>query len=380
MPRLDGLRGIAISGVLAEHFLPERFVVGFSPGNFGVLLFFVLSGYLITRILMQYKDQGTPVKAAAAHFYWRRMLRLGPPYYLAIGVAAAFGILNMRSDWWVHALYLSNIKFAFFGLNGAVHFWTLSVEEQFYLIWFLVIVVLPRRFLMPIILVSIGIPSLYRLTLCLFGMPHAMRILLPGTMDSLATGALIAYAGRSARLAFIDRFFLDRRVLVFSAVAALLFSYKQDYYGPTGLLVWPLTITLLAGCLVRSGAELRKDYLLEWLTWSPLRYLGRISYGVYVYHLFIVALIPLLWPAYNTFEHGKVVIDAVSSIVIAAASYRFMEVPILKFKNRVTGELPCAVSAENNLSKDLFPPLSPIRERATQEVDSTETVARKARW
>src|SRR6266436_9372488 len=130
LPRLDGIRGLAISAVLVEHFISNRVIGGFSPGGFGVLTFFVLSGYLITRILMQYSDRGTKVGAAAAHFYWRRFLRLSPPYYLAIAVAGIFGLAGIRSTWWVHALYLSNVKFALQGtFGGASHFWSLSVEE-----------------------------------------------------------------------------------------------------------------------------------------------------------------------------------------------------------------------------------------------------------
>jgi peptidoglycan/LPS O-acetylase OafA/YrhL len=369
MPRLDGLRGIAIAGVIIEHFLQDHFIGGFSPGSFGVLLFFVLSGYLITRILMQYKDRGTPVKAAAAHFYFRRLLRLGPPYYLAIGVAAVLGILNMRSDWWVHALYLSNIKFAFHGVSGAIHFWTLSIEEQFYLLWFLVILVLPRRCLLAAIFLSIGIPPSYRFAIYLLGMPHTLKLLLPGTMDSLAVGALIAFAGRSPRLACIDRFFLNRRVLLVSLAAALVLSYKQEYSGARYLLIWPLAINLLAGCLVRAGAEQTKNFTLDWLSWWPLRSLGRISYGVYVYHLFVAQIVPLVCPGYKNFGHGQFVILTACSILAAAVSYRFMELPILRFKDRVTNELPQAAFVEHQPLGQPVAPVqsSPIPERVAQE-------------
>ncbi len=123
MPRLDGLRGIAIGAVLIAHFVPNPMVAAFRPGGFGVILFFVLSGYLITRILMQYKDRSIPVGVAASHFYWRRFLRLSPPYYLAIVGAALFGIAQMREHWWIHVFYLSNIAIGFRGdVFGAGHF------------------------------------------------------------------------------------------------------------------------------------------------------------------------------------------------------------------------------------------------------------------
>jgi len=285
LSRLDGIRGLSISAVLVEHFVSNRFRP-FTTGGLGVLTFFVLSGYLITRNLMQYGTRGTPTCAAARHFYWRRLLRLSPPYYLAIAIAAIFGLAGMRSTWWVHALYLSNVKIALQGtFGGAGHFWSLSVEEQFYIFWFFVVVALPRRFLAPAIFASIAAGSLYRLGLYVLGIGHIKVVLLPGVTDSLAAGALIAYAPQSARLAFVERLFLDWRTLVFSLFMAVLVSWIQQWNGATRYLVYPLAITLLAGCAVRLGVQTTKDWRLDWLSWFPLRYLGRISYGVYVYHL-----------------------------------------------------------------------------------------------
>jgi peptidoglycan/LPS O-acetylase OafA/YrhL len=101
MPRLDGLRAVAVGIVLVTHFWSTPLI----PGEIGVRIFFVLSGYLISRILLGYRKTSLSVGQAAAHFYWRRFLRLTPALYMAIACAAAFGIANMRKDWWVHALY-----------------------------------------------------------------------------------------------------------------------------------------------------------------------------------------------------------------------------------------------------------------------------------
>jgi peptidoglycan/LPS O-acetylase OafA/YrhL len=352
MPRLDGLRGIAISAVLGAHFLAKPIVAAFRPGGFGVILFFVLSGYLITRILMQYKDRNTPVGAAASHFYWRRFLRLTPPYYLAIVAAALFGISGMRSNWWIHVLYLSNFAVGLQGdIFGAGHFWTLCIEEQFYFLWFVVVVVMPRRFLLHSIVASILASSIFRLAVVLLGLQPIMWALLPGFMDSLAFGALIAYAGRSARLAFLERWLLDWRILAFSLVAAILTSWIQDWNIATRLLLYIPANTLFAGCLVRSAIVKGKDVRLDWLTLSPLRYLGRISYGLYVYHIFIADFFYAFWPSSHTWPHMFVILT-VSSIAFAALSYKIMEQPVLQFKDRVTGELPpiLGFSVESNQS------------------------------
>jgi peptidoglycan/LPS O-acetylase OafA/YrhL len=337
MPRLDGLRGIAIGAVLVAHFLPNPMVAAFRPGGFGVILFFVLSGYLITRILIQYKDRNTSVGVAASHFYWRRFLRLSPPYYLAIVAAAVLGISQMRSHWWIHAFYLSNIAIGLRGdVFGAGHFWTLCIEEQFYFLWFLVVVLLPRRFLLPAIVSSVVVSSLFRLGVVFLNLQPIMWALLPGFMDSLAFGALIAYTGHSGRLVFLDHFLQDWRVLLFSLFAAVLTSWVQDWNIATRLLLYIPANTLFAGCLVRLALLPGKDRRLDWLSWSPLRFLGRISYGIYVYHIFIADFIYTFWPSAHTW-HLMFLILTVSTIAIATASYNFMEKPILQFKDRVTG-------------------------------------------
>ncbi len=112
VPRLDGFRAIAIGTVFVSHFLPSGILTWVGPGGVGVRAFFVLSGYLITRILLRYRASGAPLTSVAATFYRRRLLRLTPAYYLAIAVGTAVGIANLRSDWWIHALYFSNFYVA----------------------------------------------------------------------------------------------------------------------------------------------------------------------------------------------------------------------------------------------------------------------------
>jgi peptidoglycan/LPS O-acetylase OafA/YrhL len=158
-PKLDGLRAIAVGLVLVEHYAPGNFVNRFSPGGFGVKLFFTLSGFLITRILIEYRTSETPTRAAQ-QFYWHRFLRLAPALYAAILGAALLGIANMRQDWWIHGLYLTNFKVFIDGHWGpATHFWSLAVEEQFYIIWFFVVVLLPRRILLPSIVIGLVSPT-----------------------------------------------------------------------------------------------------------------------------------------------------------------------------------------------------------------------------
>jgi peptidoglycan/LPS O-acetylase OafA/YrhL len=141
LPRLDGVRALAVGGVLVTHFMwflePIQTM---ELGRTGVRLFFVLSGFLITRILLDYRSRMS-VGEAARHFYWRRFLRLAPPFYLAVTVALILNLANMREDWPWHVFYLSNFLLAARGSVEPVgHLWSLAVEEQFYLVWFAVVV------------------------------------------------------------------------------------------------------------------------------------------------------------------------------------------------------------------------------------------------
>src|ERR1700761_829228 len=150
MPRLDGLRALAVGGVFLDHFVHAPAIHALRTGDARVRLFFVLSGFLITSILLEERDRAPRLADSAVRFYGRRLLRLSPALWLAIAAAAALGLANMRHDWWKHGLYLTNFMVAkHHNWLGPAHFWTLSVEEQFYLVWFFVVMVAPRRWLVP---------------------------------------------------------------------------------------------------------------------------------------------------------------------------------------------------------------------------------------
>lgn len=198
MPQLDGLRAIAVGAVMLHHFLPlARFVPYdfITLGDLGVRLFFVLSGFLITGILLRCKSDVANLGAHSRHplrmFYVRRFLRIFPVYYLALGFAALLNLPTVRDSLPWHAAYLSNVFFARSGqFNGPLsHFWSLAVEEQFYFIWPWLIVFAPSRHVPRIIAASIVGAIAFRLYVVLSGGSDlAAFILLPGCMDSLGIG------------------------------------------------------------------------------------------------------------------------------------------------------------------------------------------------
>ena len=149
-PQLDGLRAVAVAAVAYSHWLPDwQFGLPFGAG---VHLFFVLSGFLITRILLalrQAPDRG----AAIARFYARRALRLFPAFYLVLGLAWIADVPLVRDTWAWHAAYLSNVRIASEAqwLGHVSHFWSLAVEEQFYLLWPWLLLATPARWLGAIV-------------------------------------------------------------------------------------------------------------------------------------------------------------------------------------------------------------------------------------
>lgn len=337
MPKLDGLRAVAVGFVLFQHFGPQAFASALGAGGIGVKVFFVLSGYLITTILLGYRDSSLSKGAATALFYWRRFLRLTPPLYFAIAVGWILNIGNLRQDWAWCVLYLYNflvVARSDFGPVG--HLWTLAVEEQFYLLWSLVVLLLPRRALIPAVVTLIALGPLYRAGLCFAGMSNFPQVLLPGNIDGLALGALLSLTqargggGRVWRLATSPWTF----VIGAAGVTVLLAAF-----GPGD---WPRRVlsacfvNLASAYAVAVGSQRDRRLSSDWLAWAPLRHLGQISYGVYVYHYFW----PLIAKAYiPALAAAPILTRSVAyialTLVTAELSWRLIERPLRRWRRRV---------------------------------------------
>jgi peptidoglycan/LPS O-acetylase OafA/YrhL len=334
LPRLDGLRAVSIVLVLVDHFLSFRI----GTGGSGVTIFFVLSGYLITSILIGYSETMS-VGAAAATFFWRRILRLSPAYYLCIAISALFALAGMRETWWVNALYLSNFKIALDGrFGGAGHFWSLSVEEQFYLLWFFVVVAVPRRFLLPIIFFSMIETVAFRWAAYLFHETDLFYVLLPGSMGSLAAGALIAYVLKYHPQNKVFGAFLKARTCLF--VICIITIAGSIYFDQ--VLIWNITYPaapLMAVCLVTAAIDNAPNWKIDWLANPIATHIGKISYGIFVYHYFVPEVIdrythfPWLHSYTATLVVRFAMLSAVS-VAIAELSWHLVERPILRLKRR----------------------------------------------
>ena len=370
---LDGLRGLAILGVLCAHFLnrwpgggplDRALIAALGLGWAGVDLFFVLSGLLITGILMDTLGG----RGWWSSFLVRRALRIFPLYYLALALfgwlGPALGLIDPwtfgRWGWWYWA-YLGNWAFAFQQVIPPLsHFWSLAVEEQFYLGWPLVVLAARGRRLAWVAgALFLAGPLLRAWVVYGTGWPagSAYRVT-PGRLDQLALGALLAVALRDAWL----------RPLLLRAWPALAIAGAGGFLalgllnGPfdmhrAPLELWSHTFLGLAfaGLLVAAVAtEGTGAPLQRLLRTRPLQVLGRVSYGVYVLHYF-VHLTALAWLAARPWGAALLgdragyalyaALGAGASVALAEVSWRLVERPALSLKRFFVVRRPAAPPA-----------------------------------
>jgi len=344
MPQLDALRAIAVLAVLYSHYLPEpRWFLGIYWGEAGVRLFFVLSGFLITKLLASARsrvEEGTHTRAQAlGHFYARRALRLVPAYYAVLAVAAAIGIAPVRETLLWHLGYLSNTYFVRHGgWDGPVsHLWSLAVEEQFYLGWSLIIVLAASRRRILWIVAAILSGPLFRLVCLALRWPQIVSwVMTPGSLDALGLGALLAWRTRQG-----TRFESRGPFLGAAAACGLLGWIALQKWGTKGAwagineVLGTTVLSVFFVWLIGRAARGFGGFAGRLLESRPLLYLGKISYGVYLIHNFAVPLLDVLFAKLRIRSFVPVPALAVpTTIGLAALSWRFLERPCNRLKAR----------------------------------------------
>jgi peptidoglycan/LPS O-acetylase OafA/YrhL len=349
MPQLDSLRAFAVLAVLVAHnWNPETLpwvLGGLNFGDLGVRLFYVLSGYLITRILLGCRTLADARSESGLflvrQFYARRFLRIFPIYYLMVAVALAINIQPARAIWPWLVTYTTNLDVALYGhwIGRLGHFWSLAVEEQFYFVWPWLVLVAPRRWLAPTVAVAIGLAPLYRL-LALIRFPDdfasgefARDALTLGWLDSLGAGVLVALAAEQtsgSRPAWPS----SRVILPIAAITYVLALVIYQYLHGTmaHLIIGDVAVSALFYCLVSAASRGLGGPVGRMLELKPLVYAGKISYGIYVYHTFPPALLALAFARFGVrYQQSGPLNFALSTVVtvaVAAASWRFLERPM----------------------------------------------------
>jgi peptidoglycan/LPS O-acetylase OafA/YrhL len=322
-PALDSVRAFAVIGVIASH-------AGlFNLGWLGVDVFFGLSGYLITGILLDAKAADPTPRQYFVAFYMRRALRILPLAWAVALIAAAI------EGQWSGILWYTGYLVNWLPENPPPdvlgHYWSLAVEEQFYLVWPAVVLFAPRRMLPSITIGLILVDILCRFGFSMWPPPFANRQWLGlatfARADTLAVGALLAQLERGRGLP--TRGIAWAWIVVAAAAIAFVIIHKFEPGGaPTTLtynLRWPIIAAGVGGGLLIVLSRPPRFMLWPWLRW-----IGQISYGIYVIHALISR------PLHARIETPLVifVVQLGLTITLAALSWYFFEAPILSQKRR----------------------------------------------
>ncbi len=324
-PQLDGLRALAVLAVIITHTWPmPQCISSWGIGGLGVSLFFVLSGYLITRILLHSRLDGAPEisrQRVLKRFYARRALRILPLYIVTVAVLYVIGHEDVREYIAEYATATVNMipMLGDRGLRavGARHFWSLSVEEQFYLVWPVLVLFTPRRRLAMLMICTVLLGVSFRLT-TIAGSVYfpGWQQLTPTHCDELGLGACTAFFGAPSG--------------IWGAVGLLTLVSAHGTAAETFL--GPIAWAVLCAWIV--GRAVHPRGLWEPLASRPLIYIGTISYGVYVLH----------WPIVWALQHigiaiapGVTLFAVVSVLTVAAASLSWIAIegPLNRLKRFV---------------------------------------------
>jgi peptidoglycan/LPS O-acetylase OafA/YrhL len=359
LPALEGLRGYGFLLVFCGHYflagwlarpgtLEFKSLLALSSlGLFAVPAFFVLSGYLIGGILFETRNRAGYFKV----FYSRRILRVFPVYYLTLLAIACFYLMRgvpMDRHFWVQFFYIQNLFPSYTGeTHGLVfmgHFWSLAVEEQFYLVWPMIVWLFPER------------RTLIRITAALIGGSCVLRLLAPLIMssssqitsftptrvDAILLGVLLALVRRDAIYDRIERFakwvVLAGSCTVMSLVYWLGKAWGESFTGREIFIpLVNITSAAVVVAVMEEGSLLNRGCSQRWACW-----LGSLSYSGYVFHFlfapfFFDRVIPRL--SMHMSPHMAVLASGALAfcltMTLSILSYRFIEGPVINLKGKV---------------------------------------------
>lgn len=360
---LDGVRGIAALMVMIFHFFlgvsSNSFTINLIKkiatfGQTGVTLFFVLSGFLITRILIKTKSE----KGYFKNFYLRRSVRIFPLYYFflffafivspflfnSINVGSVYTSYTPLIDQFYYYTYLQNFARTFsWGWQGPGHFWSLAVEEHFYLFWPFMVYFFSNNNLKKVIIFIIVFALLLRAIMLNNG--YEVFYFTFTRFDSLAIGSLLALLElkKVFKVENSNKFLV--LLIAFSLPTFILltvFSGTANYYVQIFKYLFISMTYFSFICYVLSIKT--NNFINKILNSSILQYSGKISYGLYVYHPFVYFLVEYF------FETDYILINMLSrfilTYIISSLSYKYFESYFLRFKKYFVSDKPKSLIKE----------------------------------
>ena len=326
IPQVDGLRAVAILMVFAAH------AFGIRLFWMGVDLFFVLSGFLITGILLRLKENRGTGKSYWASFYLRRIRRILPPYIAFLAVLSVFWRVPWGHIWYWYVFFAPNIPLALgkIVLAAMGPLWSLGVEEQFYFVWPWLVLECSRdglrRIALGVILIS---PVLRAMATPLFSTHFPIYCLTIFRADALAMGAFIALAARRDPEWIVRRRTTALTCCVSALALLIALSILPSFRAAANSilfnsLAYSLSAACLGGLLVYVLGS-QQGLLHKFLTAAPLRYLGLISYTFYLYHEAVLLKV-------GQYAHSRTLIALTAfsiTVLISVLSWHLFEAPIL---------------------------------------------------
>src|ERR1051326_5192887 len=359
-PQFDGLRALAVLAVMIDHFtadvpnfpLPDSIRMGAT----GVRLFLVLSGYFITASLRRAREQiddgTTSLGNSFQSFYGRRFLRILPAYTVFALLGLALNLGSIRTNWpWV---FTGTVNWLIAWKNewppAISHLWSVCVQEQFYLVWPLLILLLPRRRMLPAILGVAFAGIAFRIGCVVFSVPLIARWVLPfGSLDSLAAGAALGWCGwklNRSRVGWI----IGAGCFLMLVLAAV--WRAGDPMRLRSVLVEPLEASAFVILVARTATGF-DGWVGRFLSLPSLVLAGRMSYGLYLYHVLVSMLLQLWLPTPMRWlwdiPSARLPLLGTVTLLVATLSWRFLEQPINRFRGKNTqailGELPAEMES-----------------------------------
>jgi len=336
-PSLDGIRCLCILAVIQFHaYHWDSALPMANRGFLGVDMFFVVSGFLIVTLLLREKERTGTVALGA--FYWRRLLRIHPPYLLmVVGLAVYYQFFAPNSK--IAADTLAGLPAALtFTANWVATLgmfnilWSLATEEQFYLVWPWVQKYLPPRAIVVFLLAVLAVSQAVNFRLVTT--PLDSLSIMEATFTPIALGALLAnllHHRRSFAAVAAATGFRGAPVVWGLGLLGALNLPGADIQGAERLVIQVTMAGFLASCVVRP-----RHALSAFLEWGPVARVGKVSYGMYLYHLVVLAAVGIVLAKVGLPSTGlQAALTLVATWAAAEVSFRFWESPFLKLKDRV---------------------------------------------
>jgi peptidoglycan/LPS O-acetylase OafA/YrhL len=343
--QIDGLRCYAVLSVMIAHYIVGNYggaILSKIPFGTGVNLFFVISGYLITAILLHKKEainqKTTTFFKEIKNFFVRRSLRIFPLYYLVLLFVFIFSF-NQVKDYYDYLLsYTTNIYITIHNgyIDNRTHLWSLAVEEQFYLIWPFTLFLMPKKWMLSFIISIIFLSIISKYYFIYYtSYPLGANAFLTSCLDSLGLGALLAYL-QLYHLSFFEKI-LNKKIVIILIISYIILFIFPDFTSYSVKRIFDNFFTsFIYFYIVGIASQNKFNGISKILLENKIAlYLGKISYGIYLIHNF-------MGEAFQNYFARKlpptdhlsirIIYWTILTIILASISWYTIERPILKLK------------------------------------------------